>query len=446
MIFYDGDTQIKFFIQRDVPQDVMQELTKIIQEQGGRIEEKVPRQGYVLIAPGTAEAHRLRSCWFSPDRPGRFFVPYTFVEACKNAGAHLKQIFTEGGMPIPIHIHSSFCNPNARASLSDRIIHSGGDPNAPLTSARVILADPNTPIFQTLIKSNENKPGVFVESYMWVKKCIESGVVAYTPVVFKNPGGRRKGEERTQFSDDDDRLLCQWIAQKIPFKETGGRTGNKLYQQLIDLGDEDGYNWVRRHTWQSWRERYKKNAERLDVTIAAIVAELKLEPGEKGQYGYVREKHPKKRKPGVKDEQDEMALREELEALAAQRPLSVPANIPFPPELMPTPIPAASSEPRREEEEDWPILIGNLKPPAWASGKRHASIEAEDHPAKRPRTNSSAAPEQLHVVDTGLRKIAQETKFTIEEVQAFFDKTGEMEVTRNRFQAMRAMISKMFPE
>ena len=51
-----------------------------------------------------------------------------------------------------------------------------------------------------------------------------------------------------------------------------------------------------RHTWQSWRERYKKNAPRLDVRIAQIVQEKKPALGEKGQYGYVRkpEEKPKR--------------------------------------------------------------------------------------------------------------------------------------------------------
>lgn len=26
--------------------------------------------------------------------------------------------------------------------------------------------------------------------------------------------------------------LCQWIATVIPYKESGGRTGNKIYQEL----------------------------------------------------------------------------------------------------------------------------------------------------------------------------------------------------------------------
>lgn len=86
-----------------------------------------------------------------------------------------------------------------------------------------------------------------------MKKCIEKGSVVYTPLVYKNPGGRRPGEEsvifehlksgtatddcnrRTQFTDQDENNLCDWIATKIPYKETGGRTGNRLYQQLCDL-------------------------------------------------------------------------------------------------------------------------------------------------------------------------------------------------------------------
>ena len=76
-----------------------------------------------------------------------------------------------------------------------RLQHSGGDPTASAQSARVILADPNTEMFQHLVKTYQGDPDKFVESYLWVKKCIEKGQVIYTPVVYKNPGGRRPGEE-----------------------------------------------------------------------------------------------------------------------------------------------------------------------------------------------------------------------------------------------------------
>ena len=73
--------------------------------------------------------------------------------------------------------------------------HSGGDPTASAQNAKVILADPNTDVFQHLVKTYQSEAKKYVESYLWVKKCIEKGTVVYTPVVYKNPGGRRAGEE-----------------------------------------------------------------------------------------------------------------------------------------------------------------------------------------------------------------------------------------------------------
>lgn len=176
----------------------------------------MPRQGYILTQPGTPEEERLRLCWISSDRPERHFVPYTYVEACKIAGMLLRQIFVENGAPIKMHIHPSIANVNARAALSQRIMvssrghrhrppgltfflgelkHYGGDPTASPQSARVILADPNTEVFQHLIKSYQGVSDKYIESYLWVKKCVEKGAFVYTPLVYKNPGGRRPGEE-----------------------------------------------------------------------------------------------------------------------------------------------------------------------------------------------------------------------------------------------------------
>lgn len=94
----------------------------VYQSLGGRVEGKVPRQGYILVQSGTAEEERLRLCWTSAERPDRHFVPYTYVEACKIAGMLLKQIFVEAGEPIKMHIHPSIANVNARAALSQRIM------------------------------------------------------------------------------------------------------------------------------------------------------------------------------------------------------------------------------------------------------------------------------------------------------------------------------------
>ena len=88
---------------------------------------------------------------------------------------------------------------SSTSTLHDRsttfLQHSGGDPTASAQSARVILADPNTEVFQHLVKAYQEEPDKYVESYLWVKKCQERGALNYTPVVYKNPGGRRPGEE-----------------------------------------------------------------------------------------------------------------------------------------------------------------------------------------------------------------------------------------------------------
>ncbi|KAJ6509341.1 hypothetical protein C8R47DRAFT_1098372 [Mycena vitilis] len=489
LIFQDANGfSVKFFIQKDLAEDIQAELCETITSLGGRVESKVPRQGYILVEYGSSEEGRLRSCWTSAERPERYFVPYTFVEACKIAGTLLKQIFLENGLPIPMHIHSSIANPNARSALSQRIMHSGGNPDSPAHEAHVILADPNTEVFQHLVKTYQGEPDKYIESYLWVKKCVERGAILYTPVVYKNPGGRRPGEERTLFTEEDEQNLADWIAIKIPFKETGGRTGNRLYQQLCDLSGEPEYAWVARHTWQSWRERYKKNATRLDALISAIVEQKKPTLGDKGQYGYVRqaeEKQKKQRKSKKKKnastvEEEFLAGSSKLEGMGV---FSVPGleELPDPDDLGELPLgmvlagtpgvvaparpmpsstagagPSRSSPAEEEMDEDegqWAIRVGTSPPPLW--GKRRATEEPDDAiGAKRSKPNEPAPPQktesrpktarELSVLYEAVRQIAATTRFTVEEVQEFYDRCGEIERTRTRFEAMRALLTERF--
>ncbi|EMD41779.1 hypothetical protein CERSUDRAFT_102174 [Gelatoporia subvermispora B] len=489
-IFQDSNGMaIKFFIQKDIPQEIQAEVCETIAALGGRVESKVPRAGYVLVQPGTAEEERLRLCWAIPERPERFFVPYTYVEACKIHGMLLKQIFVHEGQPIRMHIDSSIANVNVRAALSARIMHSGGDPTASAQSARVVLADPNTEVFQHLVKTYQGEPDKYVESYLWVKKCIEKGQVIYTPVVYKNPGGRRPGEERTQFTGEDEENLCQWIAAKIPYKETGGRTGNRLYQQLCEMATDPEYAWVTRHTWQSWRERYKKNAVRLDARIAEIVDLKKPAHGEKGQYGYVRkpEEKPKRiRKKARPNSNGTMIVgpsdihQQELEGFPVPVPVAIPGvagvlhavggpndgypgmggmiYTPAPPpyhhQSIPIPGPSgtqqldaavarqnAIEEEMEDDESDWQVREGNAPPPAWAKRRHEEGDDMNEGPSKRPRrspTNSGDREDSgLHVVDRALQDVASDYRFTVEEVREFYDKCGDVERVRAKFKKMR---------
>jgi hypothetical protein len=162
------------------------------------------------------------------------------------------------------------------------------------------------------------------------------------------------------------------------------------------------YVWVRRHTWQSWRERYKKNAARLDNIIAAKVEKKKPAQGEKGQYGYVRKPEDKSRRIRKKrsriTEQDspmpELVYDEEYigsrfdpngEGMAMMQPMPLPPPrggtiIPFPlvSALGGGPLDMSHGRRSPDEEEmdeadesaEWQVRVGNDAPPAWAS-ERH---------------------------------------------------------------------------
>lgn len=108
------------------------------------------------------------------------------------------------------------------------------------------------------------------------------------------------------------------------------------------------------------------------------------------------------------------------------------------------------TKPTREEEDDpeWAIRIGSDPPPAWAKRKLDQDEnEDEVHAAKRSKTALPAAAVMqiatMHFVDRGIRDIAMEFRFMVEEVQEYYDKCGEMNKTRMRFQKMRAALNEL---
>jgi hypothetical protein len=90
-----------------------------------------------------------------------------------------------------------------------------------------------------------------------------------------------------------------------------GRTGNNIYINLVEMvktplstphavqliatnhqgnNDTPGYEWTLRHTWQSWRNRYKHHATRLDQISEDYRIKQGIQPGNKGQYAFVHNK------------------------------------------------------------------------------------------------------------------------------------------------------------
>jgi hypothetical protein len=62
------------------------------------------------------------------------------------------------------------------------------------------------------------------------------------------------------------------------------------------------------------------------------------------------------------------------------------------------------------------------------------------------RFNGNGGSSLVHVIDRNIRDIAKEFRFTVEEVQEYYDKCGEMGRTRSRFEKMRRELSKLADE
>ncbi len=119
---------------------------------------------------------------------------------------------------------------------------------------------------------------------------------------------------RTEFTKDDDEHLCQYLAEVLPDEGEGGRAGHFIYRDLIrrvgifhsefsdtypfQANDFGQYEWAHRHPESGWRERYRKNRDRMDQRIAQIVGGNPPPPDGKGRYMY--------RRYGKIDEDDEL--------------------------------------------------------------------------------------------------------------------------------------------
>jgi hypothetical protein len=295
-----------------------------------------------------------------------------------------------------------------------------------------------------------------------------------------------------------------------------------ILSPFIQAGEPE-YAWVSRHTWQSWRERYKKNAERLDKTIAVIVEQKRPQPGEKGQYGYVRQaeetqKRSRKRKihtveevpqtdqpvhtvivagpshvhaPMVPPEMNIPTLGPSVTTLHESTRMGNPFSVVIAPSStaipMEDPIRDSPAEEELEDDEtDWAVRIGNAPPPAWSkmsspdeenfairkkrarkkllffysvnpnrlisllhsepttsTSDMHGEQVGHEKPSLPPTDLLTIA--TLHVIDIGMRDIAKEFRFTIEEVKEYYDKCADMLKTRSRFQRMREELSARFP-
>ncbi|KAH9018149.1 hypothetical protein EDB85DRAFT_2013370 [Lactarius pseudohatsudake] len=236
------------------------------------------------------------------------------------------------GKPALFLLHD-FDDPN----LAERIAEHGGQVTDDETTADVILTR-SRDVYRSLKDRYAISRKTHVRVSGFVDRCIYAHRFVLVPTPGKGVPGRIPGARRTEFTEDDDEYLCQYIAEILPEKSEGGRTGHFIYTDLMRRADQFGqYTWAQRHTKDAWRERYRKNWFRLDQRIAEIVEENPPAPDGKGRY--------KSRRFGRLD-QDELEG-EEFMLDAEEGAESATDN-----EDGPVWAKRASTQPQKEEEED----------------------------------------------------------------------------------------------
>ncbi|KAF7311485.1 Myb-DNA-bind-2 domain-containing protein [Mycena kentingensis (nom. inval.)] len=183
----------------------------------------------------------------------------------------------EDGTPRAFFFHTSIRSDGAKEALTTKIENYGGIVVETDLECDVILVDPKHPsgnrdalqrAYNT--HSNPRLNGLYVEAIGWIGESVKTGKAIHV-FAQRRMGGmtRDMGRIRTEFTEDDEQRLIDYLGILIPDKSNGGRLGNNVYKQLMENADvmPDEYAWVKRHTWQSWREHYKKNQEWFDQKI-----------------------------------------------------------------------------------------------------------------------------------------------------------------------------------
>ncbi|KEP51118.1 cytochrome c1 heme lyase [Rhizoctonia solani 123E] len=272
----DGqDEPIKFYIiDRDVEWGVIADLQTRIEECGGVLVNRRPEEGYTLVDPRTEEGE---TEIMSHSTQTRRVVSFHFVEESIKRGRLVPLIelslFIKGDKPVKFHLHSSL--PQAEIDrLRDDILLRGGNPDVDISQTQVVIHSRD---FRDKILVNRQWRQIeLFETSDWLKSCMKmkrfaiagaGGRLTVPPAPRSIPTsqpGRKPGAPRTEFTVQDDRCLVAWMAYQFGKNQTG-RQGNQPYKLLVQ--DPNQLWWASRHTWQSWRERYKNKRAHLDPLI-----------------------------------------------------------------------------------------------------------------------------------------------------------------------------------
>ncbi|KAM5542807.1 hypothetical protein V8D89_003768 [Ganoderma adspersum] len=204
-----------------------------------------------------------------------------------------REIFVDNGKAVAFYLYGTqepgsawALSEGARGALRDKINTNGGIVCNRREDARVIIVSHREGLER--LKHQYSTRRTHVEKPAFLDACIRDGRYGHKPILQRGMGGRVPGKERQDFTVADDRKLCEYIAARIPDEAAGGRTGTGVYDEVIELalanpGDPE-LEWALRHPAESWRERYKKNRDRLNPIIDRIVKANPPPPDGKGLY------------------------------------------------------------------------------------------------------------------------------------------------------------------
>ncbi|CCM04544.1 uncharacterized protein FIBRA_06725 [Fibroporia radiculosa] len=236
-------------------------------------------------------------------------------------------IFTIHNRPVRFYLYTNgksghySLTPHQVEILSNKIYTHGGNLTLDEEDADTIIA-PYAAIEDLRGKFWDSRT-VYVEEPSFVQRCIirKRYVENRHKPVRKGMGGRSYGgNSRVEFTAEDDRHLCEYIASVAPNPDEGGRSGLEIYKRLLRSAEYfEHRRWAKRHTYWSWLERYRKRRALFDPIIEHLVEENPPPADGKGLYERSRlVKSGTVRQELVEDE-DEADAEEEEEEEGSQR-------------------------------------------------------------------------------------------------------------------------------
>ncbi|KAI0333063.1 hypothetical protein GY45DRAFT_1245323, partial [Cubamyces sp. BRFM 1775] len=218
-------------------------------------------------------------------------------------------------------------------------------------------------------------------------KIYHGDAVAASQPTASSSSTRSDPDARVQYTREDDDLLTEYLATHLAADTSF--LGQRFWKGLSE--DADDHPWVKRHSWQSWRERYKKNQQYFDWAVSRRLGEDVSEdppvPRPKTSDDFLV------KKPAAK------ARTSERQSMAPTKSISRRSDIPA------SGPSAASSEQRKRV--------------------RLSDAGVQERPAKKGRAQGEAeAMENSNVASTS-KVVAAEAPADVDQVPTFIEAAGQ---------------------